>query len=265
LYALRNLWYNLRMVDAKSFQRQFCCQVDGPWHLSQLFDCLPDTYFFAKDAEGRFVLANAALAEMYGLHGAEQMIGKTDYDFSPRDLADQYLAEDQRVMRSGKPIIKQPWLIPDSRGTLSWYLSSKIPLFGNDGRIRGIAGAMRDVVKARVLLDPYRRMEEVVTYVLSRYGERIEIPRLARLVHLSVSQFDRRFKRLFQMTPQQFITSVRVNAACRMLTAANQSIAEIALATGFYDQSCLTKTFRRQVGLTPTAYRRKYLICPRVE
>lgn len=81
---------------------------------------------------------------------------------------------------------------------------------------------------------------------------------LARLAGLSVSQLDRRFKRLFQMTPREFVLRVRLNAACRMLASTEDSITDIALRTGFYDQSHFTKHFRRQIGVTPRSYRGKY-------
>jgi PAS domain S-box-containing protein len=248
--------------SATTFTHDFCRRLDSPWHLGQLFDYLPDTYFYAKDRDGRFVMVNEALAHMLGLRCVDEMIGRTDHDFSPHDLADQYLAEDQRVIQTGRPLVNQAWLIAGGRGELKWYLSSKIPLYGDGGKIIGIAGAMRDVEKASVFLEPYRQMEDVLGYVFARYGERIEVESLARLVHLSVSQFDRRFKRIFRMTPQQFVMRVRLNAACRMLTSGAESVAEIALRTGFYDQSYFTKHFKRQVGITPTAYRRQYQDAP---
>jgi len=117
---------------------------------------------------------------------------------------------------------------------------------------------MRDVAKASDLLAPYREMEAVVSHLLTRYAERIDFRQLAHLVPLSLSQLDRRFKRLFQLTPEQFLLRVRVNAGCQMLTSTDRSVSDIALRVGFYDQSYFTKQFRRQMGTTPTAYRRKY-------
>ena len=251
-------WYCMRMKPGNAFQRRFVARLDRPWDLGQLFDYLPDTYFYAKNLRGQFVMVNRALATMSGGCEPDEMIGKTDYDFSPRDMADQYVAEDHRVIETRKPVTRQAWLIADHRGALKWYLSSKIPLFNRAGKVIGIAGAMRDVEKASDLLAPYREMEAVVTHLLTRYAEKIDFRQLARLVPLSISQLDRRFKRLFQVTPQQFLLRVRINAACQMLTSTDRSISEIALRIGFYDQSCFTKQFRRQMGATPTAYRRKY-------
>ena len=248
----------MRMPVASTFQRRFIERLARPWDLGQLFDYLPDTYFYAKNRRGQFVMVNRAAATMLGGCDPEAMIGKTDHDFSPRDMADQYVAEDRRVVQTRRPVTYQAWLIPDHRGALKWYLSSKIPLFDQAGKVIGIAGAMRDVEKASDLLAPYQEMEAVVTYLLTRYAEKIDFRQLARLVPLSISQLDRRFKRLFQLTPQQFLLRVRMNAACQMLTSTDRSVSDIALRVGFYDQSCFTKLFRRQMGATPTAYRRKY-------
>jgi PAS domain S-box-containing protein len=248
----------MRMASPTGFQRRFIERLDRPWDLGLLFDYLPDTYFYAKNLRGQFVMVNRALASIFGACNPEEMLGKTDHDYSPHDLADQYVAEDRRVIETRKPVTHQPWLIPDHRGTLKWYLSSKIPLFGKRGKVIGIAGAMRDVEKASELLAPYREMEAALAHLLTRYEEKIDFHHLARLVPLSISQFDRRFKRLFQLTPQQFLLRVRLNAACRMLASTDRSVLQIALRTGFYDQSYFTKHFRRQMGVTPRAYRQKY-------
>lgn len=253
-------WYYMRMaaISKSSFRRRFFQRLGNPWDLGLLFDYLPDTYFYAKNLRGQFVMVNKANALLFGATCPEEMIGKTDHDYSPRDMADQYVAEDRRVMQTGKPVTFQAWLIPDCRGVLKWYLSSKIPLFDRNGKVIGIAGAMRDVEKASDLLAPYREMETVVSYLLTHYAEKIDFHGLAHLATLSLSQLDRRFKRLFQLTPQQFLLRVRINAACQLLVSTDQSILQIALQTGFYDQSYFTKHFRRQTNLAPTAYRRKY-------
>ena len=131
-------------------------------------------------------------------------------------------------------------------------------MFGPGGKVLGIAGAMRDVQKASDMLAPYREMGPALAHLFARYEEKIDFHRLAALVPLSLSQLDRRFKQLFQLTPQQFLLRVRMSAACQMLASTDRSILQIALRTGFYDQSYFTKQFQRRQGLTPTAYRKKY-------
>ena len=156
------------------------------------------------------------------------MLGLCDLDIHPQHLAEQYIAEDRRVIASRRPLPNQIWLVPGKGEELKWFISSKIPLFDARGRVIGIAGVMRDLEKAESLIRPYREMDEAIAYVLHHYAEPIEVTRLAELTHLSVSQFDRRFKRLYQMTPMQYVLRVRINAACQALMTSDRTIAEIA-------------------------------------
>ena len=81
---------------------------------------------------------------------------------------------------------------------------------------------------------------------------------LAEMVNLSVSQFERNFKKLFNMTPLKFINKVRVDNACEMLISSYATLSEIALDCGFYDHSYFTKIFKAQMGQTPIQYRKQY-------
>ena len=241
-----------------AFQKRFLRRLGTGLHLGELFDYLPEVYLYVKDRQSRFVKVNRTLYVLRGYESEDQMIGKSDFDIHPRHLAEQYVDEDRRVMRGRVAIPNQVWLVPAQAGVLKWFVSSKMPLFAPDGRVIGLAGVMRDLEKTESLLRPYQEMEQTVQFVVQNYERRIEIPELARMASLSVSQFDRKFKQLFQMTPQQYILRVRINAACQALIAGVESVAEIALRTGFYDQSYFTKQFRKQMGVTPLAYRRKH-------
>ncbi len=226
--------------------------------MSLLFDYLPEMYLFVKDRRSRFITVSEPLWKMRGFSSELEMVGKSDFDIHPADLASQYIAEDQRVMHSGRPLPNQIWLVADETGELKWFVSSKIPLFDQRGRVIGIAGVMRNLEQADLMVRPYRELEHAVTFVLQNYGQRIDVAQLAQLAHLSVSQFGRRFKRLYQMTPQQYILRVRINAAGQLLISSDHSVAEIAAECGFYDQSYFTKQFRKQHGQTPLQYRATY-------
>ena len=62
-------------------------------------------------------------------------------------------------------------------------------------------------------------------------------------------------KRYFGLTPRQFIAKTRIAAASRLLREGRQSIAEVALACGFYDHSAFTRAFRAVTGVTPRQFR----------
>jgi PAS domain S-box-containing protein len=247
------------MRDPGRFQQRFFERLAGGLPLASLFEYLPEVYLYVKDRQSRFVKVNEAWWRMRGYNSEAEIIGLSDMDIHPPHLAEQYIEEDRRVMRDRRPLPNQIWLVPGSGQELKWFLSSKVPLFDARGRVVGIAGVMRDLEKAESMIRPYREMDEVITYVLRHYPERIEVGQLARLIHLSVSQFDRRFKRLYQMTPTQYVLRVRVNAARQALATDDRSIAQIALACGFYDQSYFTKQFHKLLGQTPTEYRARYM------
>jgi AraC-like DNA-binding protein len=246
------------MSGPHRLRRRFFEKLESSLALTPLFEYLPEVYLYVKDRQSRFVKVNEALWRLRGYEAEAEMIGLCDLDIHPQHLAEQYIAEDRRVMRSGRPLPNQIWLVPGKGNELKWFISSKIPLFDARHVVIGIAGVMRDLEKAESLIRPYREMDEAITYVLRHYAEPIEVTRLADLTHLSVSQFDRRFKRLYQMTPMQYVVRVRINAASQALTTSDRSIAEIAVACGFYDQSYFTKQFRRQFAQTPTGYRERY-------
>lgn len=246
------------METSEQFLQSYCLRLDDPLQFRRLFDCLPELYFWAKDEESRFVAVSRTVMALAGADSAEEMIGRTDLEFYPRNLAEHYIEEDRQVMRTRKPLLNQAWLVPNYRGELKWFICSKVPLFDRAGRVVGTAGVMRDFETAGAVVQPYQEMKEVVDYVLANHSERIEVADLAAVAHLSVSQFDRKFKRVFQITPQQFILRVRIHAASQALASTDQSVLKIALAAGFYDQSYFTKQFHLQMGMTPSAYRRKY-------
>ncbi len=81
---------------------------------------------------------------------------------------------------------------------------------------------------------------------------------LAATARLSVYQFNRRIRALFGLTPAHLITRGRTEAARTMLAAGSRSLADIALACCFCDQSAFTRSFRATVGLTPGQYRTRF-------
>ena len=245
-------------MSAEGVQRGFFAKLSAGRQFVELFEFLPDVYFYAKDAEGRLVAANRSLVAMRGMSDEREMIGLTDFDLHPRHLAERYVAEDRRVLESGAALPNQVWLIPDKAGGLTWYLSTKVPLFGNGGEVVGVAGMLRDLRKFETAYRPYQALDAVLRHVLDHYPERVDVPELAAMAGLSVSQFDRRFKALLRMTPREYLLKVRTDAAIHALVMGTRSVAQIAVDCGFYDQSSFGKQFRKRTGMTPAEYRRAY-------
>lgn len=243
---------------ATTRDRGFFRRVADGAALGVLFDYLPDVYLFVKDAAHRFTMVNRAVLRMHGCRSAGEMIGRTDWDFHPPVFARQYIEEDRRVMASGAALPDQVWLVPGADGVPRWYVSTKVPLRDARGRVVGLAGVMRPYEAAGRAPGDYARLTPAIEHVLRHYGDRITIRDMARLVHLSVSQLQREFRRLFGMSPREYLFQVRLQSARRMLEATREPLGAIALDCGFYDQSYFARRFKAATGLRPLAYRRRF-------
>lgn len=236
-------------------QESFFQELRSVSEIVRLLDSTPEVHFFAKDRDGRFMAVNRASLQRHGLDSEEEIIGKTDFDFHPPSMAAAYVAEDRLVMESGEPLLEQRWLVYDSIGTQRWFLSTKHPLFGRSGKVIGIAALMRPLASSPFLHSAYTELKPAVDWVLSHHAEKIAISDLAKMVSLSVSQFERKFKAQFGMAPTQYITLARVNSARAMLAQRANALSEVANRCGFYDQSQFCRLFKRETGITPKEYR----------
>ncbi|MCA9081193.1 MAG: response regulator [Planctomycetaceae bacterium] len=139
--------------------------------LRTLIDHLPD-YIFFKDREFRFVLVNRAHARILGGKSVDDLIGKTDLDFCPPDLAEIYRRDDQRVMEEGRPLINREEQILSETGERRWILTTKVPLRGADDKIVGVVGIARDISKrkqAEVELQAAKEAAEVANRAKSEF------------------------------------------------------------------------------------------------
>jgi AraC-like DNA-binding protein len=240
--------------------QEFFRAVANPVVFAELFDAIPDVYLFIKDRRHRYIRVNPALARLLGCRGPAEMIGRTDAAFCPPVLAAQYMEEDRRVMASRRPLLNQIWLVPGADGLPGWYVSSKFPVFGARGAVIGIAGAMRPHDHAGDAPGDYRRLTPACEFVLAHHAQRIALADLARRANLSVSQLGREFRRLFGMSPGDYILRVRLMVARRKLETTGTAVGQIALDCGFYDQSHFTRAFRADTGLPPLEYRRRFAL-----
>jgi diguanylate cyclase (GGDEF)-like protein/PAS domain S-box-containing protein len=111
--------------------------------LRTVIDNLPD-YIFVKDTEGRFVLNNLAYARVAGAKKPNELIGKTDFECFPQELATQYHASDQEVIQSGQPMFNQEEWIRDPNDNKKWLITTRVPLRDKHGKLIGLVGISRD-------------------------------------------------------------------------------------------------------------------------
>ena len=116
--------------------------------MATLMENLPDAFYF-KDAASRFLRVNRALSRKFGLSDPAQLVGKSDTDFFSGEHSRQALADEQEIIRTGRPLLnveeKETWM----DGTVSWVLTTKLPLRDATGRIIGTCGISRDITERK--------------------------------------------------------------------------------------------------------------------
>ena len=126
--------------------------------LRTLIDNLPD-YIFVKDAESRFVINNAEHLRVLGATQQSEVVGKTDFDVFPQELAAQYYADEQEVIHTGRPLIGREEPVIDQSGT-RWLSTTKVPLQNISGEIVGLVGMSRDITERKQAEEKLRQAEE---------------------------------------------------------------------------------------------------------
>ena len=129
--------------------------------LRMLIDLLPET-FYIKDLDSRFLVANEALAKHFGKETPSQILGLSDADFYPAELAARYRAEEVKVF-GGEPLIDHEGKGVSPVGRECTHLTTKVPFRDSQGRIQGLVGIGRDITERKRAEEARRKSEE-------RYG-----------------------------------------------------------------------------------------------
>ncbi len=223
--------------------------------LERLFDRSPEVAFFVKDEAGRYVAVNESLVARHGLKSKSQVIGKCPRDICPGDFGRIPTEQDEKVLRTGRPLVdhlEMQWHRPHDP---VWCLTTKLPIHDPAGTVVGLIGFSRDIratVEPHEIPNDFAKALEDFEHTLS---PEVTPAWLARRSKLTPQRLARLMKRLFGLTPSQFITKSRIAAASRMLRDRDQSVCEIAHACGFYDHSAFTRAFRSATGTTPSEFR----------
>lgn len=244
----------------KPFERRnaFLERLGHQEQLLELFELLPDVNFFVKDRKGRFMVLNPRGCEICGIESVREALGKTDSDFFPAARAAEYMADDQAVMRRGLPILNRVESAPGMEGTPQLVVTNKIPLRDKAGRVIGVAGISRQVAQVRSAPAAQRKLAKAIAHLNEHYREPLSTEDLARIAALSVSQFERIFRKTFGVSPRQYLLRVRMERASRLLAETDDTVSSIAMECGFYDHAHFTKAFNRSKRVSPSRYRREH-------
>lgn len=239
-----------------SLQAELFAQLAEPFSGEALFDSLTDAVCFVKNRRCEYVVVNLTLVERCGRKQKHELLGRRADQVFPSPLGESYVAQDERVLRSGQPILNQLELHSYPTGGRGWCLTNKFPLRGRDGRVVGLYGISKDIQTPSERGADYVKIAEAVRRIQTGYDQPLKVGELARRAGLSVYQFDQRIRKIFQLTAGQLIQKTRMEAAVQRLRESEEAIAAVALDCGYSDQSAFTRQFRQTVGLSPSEYRR---------
>jgi AraC-like DNA-binding protein len=189
-----------------------------------------------------------------GIPQLEQIIGKTDFFFSPKHMAQQFSNDDKKVML-GEKVTNRMELNITPKGDIAWFSTSKRCLKSNEGEILGTYGLTRHLNKTSKALSYMEELAKPIQFVKENYQQEISIEHLAKISHLSVSALERRFKKHLAKTPKQFINEFRLEQARKLIVETSKPIAEISFLTGFSEPSYFSKQYKKLFNILPSTSR----------
>jgi len=123
--------------------------------LRNLIDAIP-AHIFVKDLEGRYVLDNVAHRQFLNVTDLDRLVGRTVFDFFPKELASIYNADDQSVIQSGNPILDREEPAVNSSGTMLWLSTTKVPLHSVAGPLMGLVCVSSDISERKLAEEKLR-------------------------------------------------------------------------------------------------------------
>ena len=128
--------------------------------LQTLIDNVPDL-IYVKDTGGRFLLVNKANMRSLGADMLEDIMGKTDFDFFPKELSEQYSADERAIFTSGQPLVnhEEPYVEPQT-GATRWFLTTKVPFHDSQGNIIGLVGINHDITVRKQAEEQLKQAKE---------------------------------------------------------------------------------------------------------
>lgn len=231
-------------------------QLAEPFTAEVLFDQMPETVFFIKNAEGQYICVNETLVHRSGQRSKSQLLGRTPTEIFGDELGRSYEAQDREVLRSGRQLLGKLELHVYQPLRMGWCLTTKLPLRGRSGQVVGLVGVSRDLASPDLKGWDFGQIAASLASAKSRLEAAPSVKEMAATASLSSYQLDRRMKRLFGLSTGQWLLKARIEHACQQLVDTVVPIAQIALECGYADQSAFTRQFRRTTGCTPSKFRK---------
>ncbi len=153
--------------------------LDGKNLLYTLINNMPD-FIYIKDEKSRFIVANKKLADVMHFEKPEDLVGKMDMDYYPKELAQKFFNDEQLILKSKKPLINCIEDGLNEKGNKIILSTTKIPIFNKNNDVIGIIGIGRDVTDLKNAQEEIKEREvqlahesgkaEIVSDILHNIG-----------------------------------------------------------------------------------------------
>ncbi len=161
--------------------------------LRTLIDNLPD-YIYVKDSNGRFMLGNQAVIRQMGLSSLQELIGKSDYDLFPPQIAEKYFNEEQKIIKTGRGLYEHegPTIDESKPEKQRWVSTSKVPFRDDNGQIAGFVGLGHDITDRRKAEEALHAEMALIYALMQNLPDHIYFKdRASRFLRMSKSQAER--------------------------------------------------------------------------
>lgn len=194
--------------------------------LRTVIDTAPGSVY-SKDRQSRFTLVNRQVVREFGVSSDEELIGKSDFDFSPREVVQKYYDDEQRIIQEGKPILDQEVVSFDPvTNEPRWVSVTKVPLYDVNHQIIGIVGVHHDITQAKRTEAALKQSEEQYRRIVETAQEGIMTTNAANLITYinprGAQLFGREPKEMLGHTPFEFLVSSQREQAEKRLAARRQ-------------------------------------------
>ena len=167
-------------------------------HLGAVLDTIPDPVWL-KDPDGVYLSCNRRFSDLFGAPEAD-IVGKTDYAFVERELADSFRAKDRAAMAAGGPCANDEWVVFANDGHRALLNTIKTPMVDDDGRLIGVLGVARDITSLHQTQLALEKLKEQFAVAFRASPMAICISEIETGRHLDVNEA---FGEVFGYAPEE--------------------------------------------------------------
>ncbi|WP_027665027.1 diguanylate cyclase [Rhizobium leguminosarum] len=130
----------------------------------------PD-FHYVKDRNSRFVVTNLNVARNHDRTKSSEMVGLTDFDLYPSEMAQAFFDREQEIMATGEPIVDFEEPLVEENGRERWFLTSKVPLRNRHGDLIGLSGVTRDITEKKRLVQDALDSKNVLSQAMTEMSD----------------------------------------------------------------------------------------------